>query len=59
MWCVLAARHPAPDHGYRTTHYQQYVSEIRDEGISWPIPFSQINKFERMNRFFKLSKLSF
>ncbi|KAL5256530.1 hypothetical protein ACHWQZ_G011693 [Mnemiopsis leidyi] len=49
-WCVIAAKHPHPDnHATRLTQYRQYEDEIDDDGIAWPIPLSQIPKFERQN----------
>lgn len=57
MWCALAARHKCPNsNGNQITYYKQFVHEIKDVGITWPIPLSQIPKFEKMNRYLFISK---
>ena len=54
---MLAALHPVTgrnDHAYRVTHYRQFENEIDDTGITWPIPLTQIPRFERQNKYDEL-----
>ena len=49
---MIAAKHPSTNKGAgRVTNYTQYEGEIDDSGITWPIPLTQIPRFERQNKY--------
>lgn len=48
-WCVVAALHPAKDHPNRMTSYPHYQDILNLKGIQFPVTFTKISKFERIN----------
>jgi hypothetical protein len=50
LWSVLAALHPAIDNPHRLHQYRQYEHELQTEGLNWPLPISQVAKFETLNK---------
>lgn len=52
QWSVLAALHPVNRkyQPHRIHHYRPYESELNLDGIDFPVPISQIAKFEKQNK---------
>ena len=53
LWCTIAAKHPytrGDSHASELAWYKQYEEEIVEDGITWPITLSQIDRFERLNK---------
>ena len=49
LWSVLARLHPIAINSNRMSQYRQYENELNIEGIDYPVPVTQIKKFERQN----------
>ncbi|XP_069109117.1 uncharacterized protein [Argopecten irradians] len=51
LWSVLASIHhfPFENHPDRVSNYIQYESELNIDGIEFPLPLSQVSKFEKQN----------
>jgi hypothetical protein len=49
MWCLVAAKFPAPNHAYRTSSYPDYKNHFNLDNIIFPVTFSQIKKIEEQN----------
>lgn len=51
IWSVLAALHPVDylHHPQRVSNYRAYEQELNTDGLSFPTPLHQIEKFERQN----------
>ena len=49
LWSVLATLHPLPwnQNPNLVSHYKQYANQLNIEGLEFPIPLSQIKKFEK------------
>lgn len=50
IWSVLAALHPAKHHPERVSHYLPFESELVMDGITFPTPLHQLDKFEKLNK---------
>ena len=51
MWAVLAALHPVDgkNHPNRLYHCKPYENELNTTGLTYPLPLSQVSKFETLN----------
>ena len=49
LWSVIAALHPAKNHICETPSYPHFNSELKHDGIQFPITLEDIPKFEKMN----------
>ena len=51
LWAVLAALHPVDgkSHPNRLYHYKPYENELNTTGLTYPLPLSQVPKFETLN----------
>ena len=49
VYSFLASLHPVSDYPERVSHYVEYEHELDMTGISYPVPISQICKFEKQN----------
>ncbi|XP_061191773.1 uncharacterized protein LOC133200019 [Saccostrea echinata] len=51
LWSILASLHPIGrlDHPARVSNYTKYEYELNTEGLDFPLPLSQINRFEKKN----------
>ena len=50
VWCILAHLHPAKDHKYRPSMYKPYFNNLNLKDLEFPMPISQIPKFENQNK---------
>jgi len=51
VWSVLAALHPI-EHGHapqRVSNYRLFEQELNVDGISFPTPLNQLDRFEKQN----------
>src|SRR5690606_14876789 len=48
-WCILAHLHPVKKNAERVWHYKPHENELKDDGITYPMQISDIDKFEKMN----------
>ena len=48
-WAILSALHPIYINPYDVGHYKPYEKELNMLGISYPVPLSKVNRFERQN----------
>lgn len=49
LWCILAALHPKGKNPQRIQQYYPYENDLNLNGITFPIPISKIQKFEKQN----------
>lgn len=49
MWSILSALHPIKRNPNRLYHYKKYQNELNFNGINFPVPLHQIDKFEHQN----------
>ena len=51
LWSVLAALHPIDylHHPQRVSNYKPYEQELNTDGITFPTPLQQLDRFERLN----------
>ncbi|XP_043285742.1 uncharacterized protein [Venturia canescens] len=49
LWAVTAALHPMHKNVDKLSSYSQYLSELKHDGINFPITLNSIPKFEKMN----------
>ena len=49
MWAVLSALFPAEKDAQRVTKYKEHVGKLDFTGISFPVKFNDIRRFERQN----------
>ena len=49
MWSLLAALHPAERNSQRVSKYAGYVSELKLDGVEFPVQLKDITKIEMMN----------
>src|SRR5690606_22029463 len=47
-WCILAHLHPVKKNAERVWHYKPHENELKDDGITYPMQISDIDKFEKM-----------
>lgn len=50
LWSVLAGIHPTENNSHRVSSYVPFLNELNIDGIDFPTPLSQIDKFERLNQ---------
>lgn len=48
-WCIIAYLHPVATHRYRLSNYEKYESELKLDGLKFPLAISDIGRFEQMN----------
>ena len=49
LYSVLAALHPATDNVSMTYKYKPYLSELKIDGLEFPLKVHDIPKFEKLN----------
>jgi len=49
VWSILAHLHPARDHVDRIQNYAKYATELKLDGLNFPLPFTEIPRFERQD----------
>lgn len=49
IWSILAALYPVKNHSDRVIEYNAYKTELRFDGISFPVKLADIPKFEKQN----------
>lgn len=51
LWSILASIHSVAhaDNPERVRHYNQFENELNLNGIEFPVPLSQVSKFEKQN----------
>lgn len=49
LYSVLAKLYPAKNNPSRVNHYHAYLNKVNMRGIQYPVPLSQISKFENQN----------
>lgn len=49
IWAVLSCLYPAEKNPQRLEHYIPYVKQLNLNGLHFPLPVNQIQKFEQLN----------
>src|SRR6218665_1916922 len=57
LYSVLAVSHPQSDNAERVTNYECYIAELEVQGLSFPLHYAQISRFEEMNIIYAINVL--
>ena len=57
IWSVLAHLHPAKRNPNRLYHYKKFEKELNIDGLTFPLPVSEVPKFEKLNTNLKINVL--
>jgi len=57
IWSILAHLHPARDNPNRLCHYKKFENEMNIAGLAFPLPISEVPKFEKLNTNLKINVL--
>ena len=55
IWSVLAHLHPAKRNPNRLYHYKKFEKELNIDGLTFPLPVSEVPKFQKLNTNLKIN----
>lgn len=59
IWSVLAHLHHTKEKPNRLSHYKKFQNELNIDGLTFPLPVSDVSKFEKLNANLKINVLMY